>query len=64
MHEARQGSRAVDRRRLIVLLGNLLQAGQKNDVAAIVALFEEVRAEYEKVISLLSRIDWVETAKQ
>lgn len=38
-------------------------AGNKEDMAAAVTLIEQVKEEFEKVRSFLSRADWIETAK-
>ncbi|MHC4461366.1 MAG: CBS domain-containing protein [Planctomycetota bacterium] len=39
-------------------------AARKKEMATTDSLFEDVKAEFEKVISFLSRDDWIEIAKQ
>ena len=39
-------------------------AGDNQDMAAAVGLFDEVKNEFEKLQSCLSKTDWTETAKQ
>jgi len=38
--------------------------GRKNDVEASAPLLDELKSEYEEVMSFLSRADWIEIAKQ
>ena len=39
-------------------------AGRENNVAAAGPLFDELKREFERVMSFLSRADWIEVAKQ
>lgn len=44
--------------------GRLECAGQEKNTAAFDALFDETKEEFDKLMSFLSRADWVETAKE
>lgn len=39
-------------------------AGQEKNTAAFEALFNETKEEFDKLMSFLSRADWIETAKE
>jgi PAS domain S-box-containing protein len=63
-HRLKGSARHVAARQLWEKADCLEIAGRKNDIATAVTLFEEVRAEFEKVTSFLSQINWLETAKK
>lgn len=51
-------------KRLSEIAHRLECAGAKNDLEAAAPLFDELRIEFEKVVSFVSRPDWIEIAQQ
>jgi HPt (histidine-containing phosphotransfer) domain-containing protein len=50
--------------RLAEVAGKLENAGQSKDMLLALSLFDEFKVEFEKVMSFISRPDWIEIAKQ
>jgi len=63
-HSLKGAALQIGAKRLSEEAHKLEQAGKEKDVGAIPPLFEQVRAEYQKVVSFLSRTDWIDIAKQ
>ena len=54
----------VTAKRLLEKAYRLECAGREEDVDVAASIFEEARDEFEKVISFLSKVDWIEKAKE
>ena len=54
----------VTAKRLLEKAYRLECAGREEDVDVAALIFEEARDEFEKVISFLSKADWIERAKE
>ena len=63
-HRLKGSAGHVAARQLSEMAYHLERAGDKKDMATAASLFEQVRAELEKVASFLSQSDWIERAKQ
>ncbi|MEJ2701108.1 MAG: response regulator [Sedimentisphaerales bacterium] len=63
-HAIRGAGRNVDARRLADVAFKLECAGREGDLKTSVALLDVVKAELEKVVTFLSRPDWIDVAKR
>jgi two-component system sensor histidine kinase/response regulator len=63
-HAIRGAGRNIGAKRLSESAYRLECAGQKNDIEATIPLFNELKAELEKVVTFLSRTDWIDIAKR
>lgn len=63
-HKLKGAASHVGAARLSQTAYQLECAARKKDMATAASIFEDVQAELEKVMSFLSRADWIETAKQ
>ena len=63
-HAIRGAGRNVGAQQLAKVAFDLECAGREGDIDASVALFDTIKAELEKVMTFLSRSDWMEMAKQ
>lgn len=62
-HAIKGVARNIGAKRLSDVAGRMEGAGKESDVNIAVLLFDELKPEYEKVISFLSQPDWIQTAK-
>jgi signal transduction histidine kinase/FixJ family two-component response regulator/HPt (histidine-containing phosphotransfer) domain-containing protein len=63
-HAVKGAGRNIGAKQLSDMAHRLECAGRQNDVDAAVSLFDELKAELEKVMTFLSRSDWIEIAKR
>ena len=63
-HAVKGAGRNIGAKRLSDIAHCLESAGREGDVEATVSLFDELKAELEKVMTFLSRTDWIEIAKR
>ncbi len=63
-HRLKGSARHVAAKQLSEIAYRLECAGCENDIEAASLLFDDAKDEFEKVLSFLSRDDWIETAKQ
>jgi len=63
-HRLKGSAKYVAAKQLSEIAYRLECAGNEKDIKAAVSLFDEVKDELEKVLSFLSRDDWIEIAKQ
>jgi two-component system sensor histidine kinase/response regulator len=63
-HAIRGAGRNIGAKRLSETAFRLECAGQQDDIEAAIPLFNELKTELEKVITFLSRADWIEIAKR
>ena len=45
------------------IAGQLENVGREGDLETAIKIFDELKPEFEKVISFLSQPDWIQTAK-
>ena len=63
-HAVKGAGRNIGAKRLSDIAHRLEYAGRENDVEAATPLFDELKTELEKVVTFLSRRDWIEIAKR
>jgi len=63
-HKLKGAALTIGANRLSETAYRLECAGQKKDIAEAGSLFDDVRSEFEKLVSVLSQADWIEIAKQ
>jgi HPt (histidine-containing phosphotransfer) domain-containing protein len=63
-HAIKGAGRNIGARRLSDIAGRLEYVGRKNDMEAATPLFDKLKTELEKVVTFLSRTDWIEIAKR
>jgi len=63
-HAVKGAGRNIGAKQLSDIAHCLECAGRENDVEAAVPLFDKLKAELEKVMTFLSRTDWIEIAKR
>jgi two-component system sensor histidine kinase/response regulator len=63
-HAVKGAGRNIGAKQLSDIAHCLECAGRENDMEAAVSLFDKLKAELEKVMTFLSRTDWIEIAKR
>jgi PAS domain S-box-containing protein len=63
-HAIKGASRNVGATKMYEVAACLESAGRKNDTEAAALLFSQLKSEYEKIVSFLSRTDWIDIAKR
>jgi PAS domain S-box-containing protein len=63
-HAIKGTARNVGAKRLSNIAGRLERAGKERDVMTATSLFDELKIEFERLLSFLSRPDWIEIAKR
>ncbi|MHC4072461.1 MAG: Hpt domain-containing protein [Planctomycetota bacterium] len=63
-HGIKGAGRNVGARRLSDIADQMECAGRENDVESARLLFDELRIEYEKVMSVMSDVNWTEVAER
>jgi len=63
-HAIKGAGRNIGARRLSDIARRLECVGRENDVDSATILFDKLKTEFEKVVTFLSRTDWLETAKR
>ena len=62
-HAIKGAARNVGAKRLSDIAGRLERAGREDDIETATMVFDELKPEFEKVVSFLSQPDWTKTAK-
>ena len=62
-HAIKGAARNVGAERLSDIAGRLESLSRERDLESVGSFYEELKTEYEKVVSFLSQPDWIETAK-
>ena len=63
-HALKGAGRNIGAKQLSDIAHCLECAGRENDLEAAVSLFDKLKAELERVVTFLSRTDWIEIAKR
>ncbi len=63
-HAIKGAGRNIGARRLSDIADRLEYVGRENDMEAATPLFDRLKTELEKVVTFLSRTDWIEIAKR
>ncbi len=63
-HAIKGAGRNIGARRLSDIACRLECVGRENDVDSATILFDKLKTEFEKVVTFLSRTDWIEIAKR
>jgi len=63
-HTIKGAGRNIGARRLSDIACRLECVGRENDVDSATILFDKLKTEFEKVVTFLSRTDWIEIAKR
>ncbi len=63
-HAVKGAGRNIGAKRLSNVAHRLEYVGRENDMEAATPLFDELKIELEKVVTFLSRTDWIEIAKR
>ena len=63
-HAMKGAARNIGAKQMYDIADRLECVGRKSYVEAAASLLDELKSEYEEVMSFLSRADWIEIAKQ